>query len=482
MNMEKRIGRQEPVQFRYLDDDKTESKGSEAVEIYEKSGRIAQEWQKKLMKHIFAYNDDDLWTHTKFGYSIPRRNGKNEIAVMIELFALENNLRVLHTAHRTTTSHTAWERLVKLYDAAGHKEIVRQKKGSEALPEEYTAFKAYGLENVKPSMGDAIVNFRTRSSKGGLGEGYDILIIDEAQEYTDDQESALKYVVTDSKNPLTIMCGTPPTPVSSGTVFFKLRDKTLSGEVPNGGWAEWSVEKQSDPNDKELWYQCNPSLGTIFTERSIADEIGSDPIDFNIQRLGLWLRYNQKSAISENEWKELSVDNVPTFTSKLFVGIKYGHDNTNVSMSIAVKTVDERIFVEGIDCRPAREGNQWIIDFLEKADVAKIAIDGASGQKILEEQLKSIKKKAILPTVKEVIVANTTFENNMASKKLCHNNQLSMLQIVSNCDKRAIGSNGGFGYRSIRDDLEIGLMDSMILADWLADTTQDTKKKQKINY
>ena len=88
----------------------------------------------------------------------------------------------------------------------------------------------------------------------------------------------------------------------------------------------------------------------------------------------------------------------------------------------------------------------------------------------------------VLRTVKEVIVANTTFENNMASKKLCHNNQLSMLQIVSNCDKRAIGSNGGFGYRSIRDDLEIGLMDSMILADWLADTTQDTKKKQKINY
>ena len=85
---------------------------------------------------------------------------------------------------------------------------------------------------------------------------------------------------------------------------------------------------------------------------------------------------------------------------------------------------------------PASEGNQWIIDFLEKADVAKIAIDGASGQKILEEQLKSIKKKAILPTVKEVIVANTTFENNMASKKLCHNNQLSYpLQVFKKTKK-----------------------------------------------
>ena len=52
---------------------------------------------------------------------------------------------------------------------------------------------------------------------------------DEAQEYQDDQESALKYVVTDSHNPQTILCGTPPTPVSSGTVFTKYRKDTLAG-------------------------------------------------------------------------------------------------------------------------------------------------------------------------------------------------------------------------------------------------------------
>ena len=66
------------------------------------------------------------------------------------------------------------------------------------------------------------------------------------------QESALKYVVTDSKNPQTIFCGTPPTPVSSGTVFTKLRNATLAGKTANGGWAEWSVEKQSDVRDKDL--------------------------------------------------------------------------------------------------------------------------------------------------------------------------------------------------------------------------------------
>lgn len=54
------------------------------------------------------------------------------------------------------------------------------------------------------------------------------MIIDEAQEYTTDQEAALKYTVTDSDNPQTIMCGTPPTPTSSRTVFTDYRDDVLT--------------------------------------------------------------------------------------------------------------------------------------------------------------------------------------------------------------------------------------------------------------
>ena len=103
---------------------------------------------------------------------------------------------------------------------------------------------------------------------------------------TDDQESALKYVVSDSKNPQTLFCGTPPTTVSSGTVFTKYRERTLQGQTENGAWAEWSVQDESDVHDRELWYETNPSLGTILTERKINDEITSDLVDFNIQRLG----------------------------------------------------------------------------------------------------------------------------------------------------------------------------------------------------
>ncbi|WP_254280838.1 hypothetical protein [Finegoldia magna] len=78
-----------------------------------------------------------------------------------------------------------------------------------------------------------------------------------------------------------------------------MRNNAIDGGSKNTGWAEWGINEESDVNDVELWYKTNPSLGTIFTERSIEDEIGTDDLDFNIQRLGLWIRYNQKSAITQ---------------------------------------------------------------------------------------------------------------------------------------------------------------------------------------
>lgn len=49
--------------------------------------------------------------------------------------------------------------------------------------------------------------------------------------------------------------------------------------------------------------------------------------------------------------------------------------------------------------------------------MAQIVIDGASGQKILDEELKDYKiKNVILPTVKEIIVANALWEQGIYQK------------------------------------------------------------------
>lgn len=429
--------------------------GGEAVALYNQTEKDALPWQEALCYDIMALSETEegLWAHQKFGYAVPRRNGKSENILMRCLWGLNNGERILYTAHRATTSHAVWERLGRLCEKANI-EVV-------------SSIKAFGKEHIY-TEGDGAIEFRTRTSTGGLGEGYDLLIIDEAQEYTPEQETALKYVVTDSANPQTIMLGTPPTAISAGTVFPKYRQRVLEGAGFENGWTEWSVEEMSDTRDVDLWYKTNPSLGYFLRERAIRSELGEDEIDFNIQRLGLWLKYNQKSAISKSEWEALCAKSLPKLKGQLFAGVKYGHDGDNVSLSIACRTADKKIFVEAIDCRPIKAGNEWILDFLSKADIRQTVVDGDNGKTILADAMKELGlKNPTMPKVQQVIKAFSLFEQGIATGTLVHMQQSAAEQVITNCEKRAIGSHGGFGYKSQLKGADISILESMALAHWI---------------
>lgn len=460
-----RVGRQSPTVSVILP--YSDTKGLEAIELYNATEKTALEWQEALCYDIMAVNDEGLWIHQKFGYAVPRRNGKSENILMRCLWGLKNGERILYTAHRATTSHAVWERLGRLCE----------KSNISVL----SSFRAFGKEHLY-CENDAVIEFRTRTSTGGLGEGYDLLIIDEAQEYTPEQETSLKYVVSDSLNPQTIMLGTPPTAISAGTVFQKYREKVLQGGAFESGWAEWSVEEMTDPNNVDAWYETNPSLGTVLKERTIRSEIGDDDIDFNIQRLGLWIKYNQKSAISKNEWEALEVDTLPDLKGQLFVGIKFGVDGNNIALSIASKTKDDKIFLEAFACKPVSAGMHWILNFVEKADVYKVAVDGKSGTGILDDAMKQAKiRRPVIASVPEIIKANSLFEQALSAASIVHMKQSAAEQVITNCEKRAIGSGGGFGYKSQLEGADIAILDSMILAHWICSETK-AKKKQNISY
>ena len=460
-----RVGRQEPtvsVILPYKD-----TKGPEAIALYNKSEKDALEWQAALTYDIMAVNDDGLWIHQKFGYSVPRRNGKSEMALARCVWGLKHGERILYTAHRASTAHSIWERLSRLCAKCDIKIT--------------SSFRAFGKEHLYTE--DSAIEFRTRTSTGGLGEGYDLLIIDEAQEYTPEQETALKYVVTDSANPQTIMFGTPPTAISAGTVFPNYRRNVLHNDSFESGWAEWSVPDMADVNNINLWYETNPSLGYVLKERTIRSEIGDDKTDFNIQRLGLWIKYNQKSAISRNEWEALQVAKLPRLKGQLFVGIKFGIDGENVALSVAVRTEDDKIFCEVVGCKPIRDGVAWIVRFLQSADVRKAAVDGKNGAEVLLDACKSMKlKKPEQITVQQFIKANSLFDMAMEQGTLVHMQQSAVTQVVSNCERRKIGSNGGLGYRSLLNGADISLLDSMIIAHGLCSETKAEKKKQHIDY
>lgn len=475
----KRLGRQTPTSSVVIP--YTHTKGDEAIALYELSGREAREWQKLLIYDIMARNDEDLWCHQKFGYEIPRRNGKGEIITIREMWGLENGETICHTAHRVKTSSSAFARLKNLLAKAGYVELGR-KKTEEAYPEKcYRAKQQLGMETIElPGKGS--VSFRTRTESGGLGEGFDLLIIDEAQEYTESQESALIYTVSDSSNPQTLYCGTPPTETSSGTVFVDMREQVLTGDSYDTGWAEWSAKEMSDPYDIDTWYDTNPSLGTGLTERVIRSEIKpGKEVDFNIQRLGLWLSYNQHSEITEEEWDQLLLKEKPKLKGPVYAAVKYGASGNNVAICVAARLTNNRIFVEALDCRPIRDGNDWIVRLLDKLKPESVIIDGKGNSETLMTDMRDagIKKKPMLPTVGEAVTAYTYFRQAVSQEVICHKGQFGLRQAVSNCEKRAIGNNGGFGYKSLSPEIEVALVESAAFAVWNCSVHKE-KKKQKV--
>lgn len=478
--MTERIGRQEPTQAIVLPYDETH--GAEAVEIYEQSGRHAQDWQRLMINNIMAVNADGLWTHQKFGYEVPRQNGKGEILAMRELWGLVNGENMCHTAHKTSTSHSAFVRLVKLLSDSGYVELGRKKKGRTDPAKSYKATKQYGLEQIFLTGGGQIV-FRTRTEAGGIGESFDLLVIDEAQEYTSTQQSALIYTIAASKNPQTIFCGTPPTVTSKGDVFIGYRESTLSGASFDSGWAEWSIyQKPADIMNVDLWYETNPSLGVILRERTIRSEDVRNKLDFIIQRLGYWHSYELKSEITEAEWQAMKVTRLPELAGKLFCGVKFGADGKNVSLSIAAKT-GTKIFLETIGCKPQANGLDWLVSFVSKADVYAVVIDGKGKSEMLSDALKhaKVKAKVITPTANEAVTAYAAFRQAVDDMTICHAGQPSVVQAISNCERRMIGNNGAFGFRSLKQDIDVSIVESLAFAYW-ARATMTEKRKQKIGY
>lgn len=135
--------------------------------------------------------------------------------------------------------------------------------------------------------------------------------------------------------------------------------------------------------------------------------------------------------------------------------------------------------METVDCRETRAGNYWIVDFLRNASVAKVIVDGANGQQLLSNEMKEARLKApMLPTVKDIIVANAAFEQGLYQSNIAHMGQSSVEQVVGNCEKRAIGSNGGFSYESQQDNIEIAILDSIILAYWACVQVRKEKSKK----
>ena len=269
----------------------------DAVYLSTSYGLTPDEWQEDVLAGWLGIRRDGKWAAPRCGLAVPRQNGKNGIIEMRELHGMVTlGEKFLHTAHEVKTARKAYTRLVSFFE--------NKRKYPELAELVAEIRKTNGQEAIVLTNGGS-VEFIARSKGSGRGYTVDVLVLDEAQELSEEALAALLPTISAAPlgNPQTILTGTPPGPKMNGEVFTRTRTAGIKGTDRRLSWNEWSVESMPDDlSDKTIWAQVNPAAGTRLAFAAMADERElMDDETFSRERLGLWEEEGARNRVIPSE-------------------------------------------------------------------------------------------------------------------------------------------------------------------------------------
>lgn len=401
-------------------------------------------WQPHLLDVMLARDDHDKFRAKTVGISIPRQNGKSWDVRARCFYGALNGECILYTCQHGDTSNDMFRALSAPFE-------------SEDDPELHALLVAVRKANGQQSIilrNGGLIRFTTRTDRLARGTTYDVLIYDEAQDLTSNQQAASLPVISAGAkhNPQTIYLGTPPGPDNAGTVFRDLHDAAHSGKS-GAAWIEWATDEIGDVTDRDRWYMCNPSLGTLIDIAAVEGECDQMAPDvFARERLGWWSPVGgvQNPALDGNRWLACRSD-AAMQDGKLAFGVKFSPDGGTVAISWARAVRGGGSYVELYDVQGAGGGTAGIADMLlrNQDEIAAVCIDGKTGAAALIQRLRDARfpKKAVIegsPSVAQA--AATMLRDEVDSGALSHIESPALDESAMKSVRRDIGRDGwGFG-------------------------------------
>jgi hypothetical protein len=165
-----------------------ESYGDLAGEFSASYGLIPDSWQQLVLDDWLAVDEFGLWSALTCGLACPRQNGKNGILEIRELFGMVGRgEKILHTAHEVKTARKAFKRLQFFFGREVKDRACRFPELNERVVE---LRNVNGQEAIYLDNGGS-VEIVARSKNSGRGFTADVLVMDEAQEMSDEDLEAL---------------------------------------------------------------------------------------------------------------------------------------------------------------------------------------------------------------------------------------------------------------------------------------------------
>lgn len=454
--------------------------GDDAAFLGSSYGLTPDAWQLDVLRSWLAVDSKGRLRCGRVGVSVPRQNGKNAILEIVELFKMvAQGRKVLHTAHEVKTARKAFLRLASFFE--------NERKYPELAGLLVEVRRANGQEAIVLSNGGSC-EFVARSRGSARGFTVDDLVMDEAQELTDEQLEALLPTISAAPqgDPQQVYTGTPPGPNSNGDVFSRVRRAGVEGKDRRLCWFEWSIPDDVRPNVavkswRELAAETNPALGVRLNMQTVKDELGAMSAEgFCRERLGKWdLGMTGTKAIEFAKWRRLTIssDEAPV-DGRVAYGVRFSVDGSVAALAAARRPADGGpIHVEGVQVFDMAGGIGPLLDFLvpRAASAAQIAIDGKSGADMLIQALRDAgvkNKKLIIKMVPDTVTAACAeLLQALTDMSLSHIGQSVLNRQVEIATPRKIGNFGGFGWGAPEGE-NVALLEAATYAVWAVKHTK----------
>lgn len=427
-------------------------------------------WQRFVLNDWLMMHGGK-WSSLTCGLSLSRQNGKNALMEIRELYGMVAlGERFLHSAHQVKTAQAHFRRLKYFFGDRADDPYARFPELNALVQ---TVRSVNGQEAIFLKNGGS-VELIARSKSSGRGFTVDVLVMDEAQELSEDALEALMptTAAAPSGNPQWIFAGTPPGPSADGAVFGRVRSDALSGKSARLSYHEWSVDGRNvDLDDRVHWRMTNPALDSGRLQESVIEGERARFSDegFARERLGRWDEAGAGSRVfGKAQWAALVAD-VPS-DAVVSYGVKFTSDGSGVALAAAYKH-EGGVFVAPVKQANLGEGTQWLVDELvARADnAAQIVIDGKSGTGYLANALRDAgvrnKRLVLLPTPDQYTAAHQMFEQAVIDGSLSHGGSAVFDEQVLSVQRRKIGSSGGFGWSAPVGETVVSV-DAVTLAFW----------------
>ncbi len=521
-----RRGRQEPTFERVGIYD--HSDGPDAVSLFEGYGVRFIPAQSYEMELYLAKNELGESEAITIGLSRPRQNGKSFAARYYALWcAFVEGKSVLYSAHNGSTTRKMFKFMCDFIEGHGdfHRKLkpsgqgVYKAQGSEGIfladgtviefstrtnsgarggtydvivvdeAQELTDEQRDAMMPTTIALADGtVIEFSTRTNSGARGGTYDVIVVDEAQELTDEQRDAMMptTIASESGDPQMIYIGTPPNPKCPGTVFRDLHDRAHADELGDAWWLEWAAKEIGDPQDAGRWCECNPMMGYRIKERAMRNAADTTaPDSFAREYLGWWdsSAGSVQRVISREDWDACRTD-APPESGLMGVGVKFAPDGSRVALAVCLKPGDGKPYVEVVRAASTSRGTRWVAEWLEarRDKVASVAVDGKRGESTVQALADAhFPRKAVhVLGSADVAKACAMLVDAVQSGAVEHYGQPDLDAAATTCARRRIGMDG-FGF----DDTETGdstLIEACALAYREAMTTKRRPGRKAVVY